>query len=221
MSQGFIIINGERVMTKSLLNNEVKTRSRRRIPSLRDSALIVIDMQCFFCDPESHAYIKDTDRIIKKIHALIESYRAEGLPVIYTRHALLRDEPTGAMGRWWRDTVYDDEERSMIDERLKPLPQDIVIRKTRYSAFYNTNLKEVLHSLNVKKVVITGVLTHLCCESTARDAFMRDFDVFFVVDATASDDEKLHNASLLTLSDGFATLIRTDEVLECIKKTWK
>jgi len=66
-------------------------------------------------------------------------------------------------------------------------------------------------------VVITGVMTHLCCESTARDAFMRDLEVFFVIDATATDQEDLHMGSLRALADGFAIMVTTKEVLGWMK----
>ena len=61
--------------------------------------------------------------------------------------------------------------------------------------------------------MICGVMTHLCCETTARDAFMRGFDVYFVMDATATCNEELHLSSLLTLSHGFAVMVETEEVL--------
>jgi isochorismate hydrolase len=93
-----------------------------------------------------------------------------------------------------------------------------VIRKTQYSAFFETDLDQILKKLKVSNILITGVLTHLCCETTAREAFMRNYDVFFVTDATASDKQQLHAASLRTLSDGFATLVTTNEVISWIKQ---
>jgi nicotinamidase-related amidase len=182
------------------------------------SALFVIDMQQFFCTPSSHAYFKDSTKIIPNIHQLITIYRHTSLPVIFTRYALLTTESPGAMGRWWHDVLYDDNNLSNIIAQLKPLPHEPVIRKTQYSAFYQTELQSILHKLKVTNILITGVLTHLCCETTARDAFMRNFDVFFVKDATASDKKNLHNASLQTLSDGFARLVTTNEVQSWIKE---
>jgi len=84
---------------------------------------------------------------------------------------------------------------------------------------FETNLEQILKNHHVSSLVITGVLTHLCCETTARDAFMRNYDVFFVTDATASDEKRFHEASLATLSDGFATLTTTKEVCTWIKET--
>jgi len=181
------------------------------------SALLVIDMQQYFCNPSSHAYFKDSTIIIPNIHQLITTYRQQSLPVLFTRYALLQTESPGAMGRWWNDVLYDDNTMSSIIEELHPLPSEPVIRKTQYSAFFETNLDTILKEHQVTTIVITGVLTHLCCETTARDAFMRNYDIFFVSDATASDTKMLHSASLATLSDGFAIISMTNEVCAWIK----
>jgi isochorismate hydrolase len=182
------------------------------------SALLVIDMQQYFCDPSSHAYFKDATTIIPNIDLLVATYRQHLLPVIFTRYALLRTEHPGAMGRWWKDVLYDDDNMAKIIDALHPHSHEDIIRKTQYSAFFGTNLENILKEHHVTTIVITGVLTHLCCETTARDAFMRNFDVFFVTDATASDSKTLHTASLKTLSDGFATLTTAGEVCAWIEK---
>lgn len=192
-------------------------RNRKTVFQPQTSALFVIDMQQFFCDPSSHAYFKDSTKIIPNIQQLIAVYRQQSLPVIFTRYALLRTESPGAMGRWWNDVLYNDNDLSSIIAPLHPLPNELVIRKIQYSAFFETDLDKILKKLQVTNILITGVLTHLCCETTARDAFMRNYDVFFVVDATASDKQDLHDASLRTLSDGFATLVTTNEVISWIK----
>ncbi len=182
------------------------------------SALLVIDMQQYFCNPQSHAYFKEATRIVPNIQQLITMYRGEKRPVIFTRYALLRTEEKGTIGRWWRDVLYDDQAMAPLIESLQPLPSEPVIRKTQYSAFFQTNLESFLKDQQVSSLVITGVLTHLCCETTARDAFMRGYDVFFVTDATASDEKRFHTASLTNLSDGFATLTTTQELCTWVKK---
>ena len=202
---------------KQTEKQEHPTQNRKTVFKPQTSALFVIDMQQFFCNPSSHAYFKDSTKIIPNIHNLITVYRQQSLPIIFTRYALLRTESPGSMGRWWNDVLYDDDDFSNIIAPLHPLPNELVIRKTQYSAFFETDLDQILKKLKVTNILITGVLTHLCCETTARDAFMRNYDVFFVTDATASDKQELHAASLRTLSDGFATLVTTNEVISWIK----
>lgn len=177
------------------------------------SALLVIDMQRFFTDSGSHAFIPAVNAILPNILALIDAYRKNGLPVIFTRHAFLPDEDPGILGKWWRDALREGDEFAELDPRITPAKGELVLRKNRYSAFANPELEKRLRRDKISQIVIAGVLTHLCCESTARDAFMRDFEVYFVVDATATDDEELHCATLQTLSDGFAVPVSTAETL--------
>ncbi len=207
-----------RIESKQTKKKEIYNHYRKTVFRPQTSALFVIDMQQYFCNPSSHAYFKDSTKIIPNIYQLITLYRKLSLPVIFTRYALLRTESPGAMGRWWRDVLYDDNNLSNIIDALHPLPHEHVIRKTQYSAFFETDLNQMLQKLQVTNILITGVLTHLCCETTARDAFMRNYDVFFITDATSSDTLTLHTASLATLSDGFATLTTTNEVCTWIKE---
>ncbi len=193
-------------------------RSARQRFSRGEAALLVIDMQRYFLDRSSHAFLSDAERIIGNVQTLIGSCREHSVPVVFTRHAYgPRDNP-GAMGRWWGDVIRDGTEMSLLDSRLAPLPSEKIIRKTKYSAFAGTALESWLRAHGVSQVLITGVMTHLCCESTAREAFMKDFDVFLVVDGTASSTSDLHLSSVKTLTDGFAMPATTKEVLRWMRR---
>ncbi|MCK5430721.1 MAG: isochorismatase family protein, partial [Anaerolineales bacterium] len=93
-----------------------------------------------------------------------------------------------------------------------------VILKSTYDAFLDTSLDNILHDNKVEQVVICGVMTHLCCETTARSAFIQGFDVFFTVDGTATYNQEHHLATLLNLSHGFATPLLIGEVLAYMHK---
>ncbi|MCI0474025.1 MAG: isochorismatase family protein, partial [Ignavibacteria bacterium] len=69
----------------------------------------------------------------------------------------------------------------------------------------------------IEDVVITGIMTNMCCESTARDAYFRDYRVFFLSDGTGSINEEMHLASLLNLAFGFACVTTADEVSAQLK----
>ncbi len=181
--------------------------------SREHSALLVIDMQRYFLDESSHAYLPASRGIVGNVSSIIDAFRGRSLPVIYTRHAHLKDEQPGAMDRWWKDKIVEGTEMSEIVPELEPKGGEPVLRKSRYSAFVGTDLERMLRERGITGIAITGVMTHLCCETTARDAFMRDLDVFFVVDGTASDTEDLHISSLKTLTDGFAIPVSTEEVV--------
>ncbi|MFQ5884112.1 MAG: isochorismatase family protein [Thermoplasmata archaeon] len=190
---------------------------RRFFPlDLSSSALLVIDMQDFFLDEKSHAYIPVSKLIIPNVQALIGAFKKNDMPVIFSRHAHKDGEDLGMMGKWWSDPMMDDDPFTKISETMPVGDSDTVLRKTRYSVFHGTKLANLLRNKGIEKVVITGVATHLCCESTARAAFMLDFEVYLVIDGTATWEEDMHLASLKTSSDGFSVPVTTKEVLEAL-----
>jgi len=93
------------------------------------------------------------------------------------------------------------------------MPHEKVVFKHRYSAFYNTDLETVLRCLKVEDLVISGIMTNMCCESTARDAYYRDYRVFFPADGNGSVNEEMHLASLLNLAFGFAYVTTCDAIV--------
>src|SRR4030066_304174 len=95
--------------------------------------------------------------------------------------------------------------------------KDEVLPKKRYSAFYETDLDSILRSRGIQDLIISGVMTNLCCETTARDAFMKDYRVFFLIDGTATRKSELHLATLKNLGFGFAYLITCDELIQMLQ----
>jgi nicotinamidase-related amidase len=173
-------------------------------------ALLVVDMQRYFTEKVSHAYVPAAEAIMPRLQAMIAAFREKGRPVIFTRHSHRHGEE-GVLGVWWKDTIRDAAPQSWLDPRLDTTGCP-VIRKTRYSAFFGTDLHARLWKLGVDTPVIAGVNTHLCCETTARDAFMRDLRPVVLMDATATDDEALHVSALRNLSDGFAEVLTCNEL---------
>jgi len=109
--------------------------------------------------------------------------------------------------------IIENTSDAKIHKALTPRPQEKVIYKHRYSAFYNTDLEITLRCLKITDLVICGIMTNLCCETTARDAFMRDYRVFFLLDATGTTDEELHLSTLRNVAFGFAYVTKTEDIL--------
>lgn len=193
------------------------SRNKRFDFNSKNSALIVVDMQSFFLNKKSHAYIPSVPYIIPNINSIISAFRKQNLPIIFTYHALEENEEPGIMQKWWGNLLKVNDPLAFIDPTINRKKDDIVLRKNRYSAFIGTNLDKILKEKKVDTVVIIGVMTHLCCESTARDAFMKGYTVYFVVDATAADTEDLHLSSLKTLSDGFILPVKTETIVKEVK----
>ena len=177
------------------------------------SALLVIDMQRSFLSPDSHAFLPAARAVIPNVRKLAQAFRDADRPVIFTRHAVRDDEDPGVMGEWWADVIRDGDPISEIEPSVDMQPTDVLIRKTKYNAFFGTELEDVLRKRQVTKVVICGVMTHLCCETTAREAFTRDYEVYFVVDGTATQDEEFHVSSIRNLTHGFVIPVSANQIL--------
>ncbi|MEA1994296.1 MAG: isochorismatase family cysteine hydrolase [Euryarchaeota archaeon] len=212
LKQRYISFDNIRTKSDNWLN-EIKPYSRDFHKSSGKVALLVIDMQKFFLKKESHAFIPAAQVILPNITRLILEFSTRDLPIVFTRLAL--DAEAGMMSRWWNDTVIEGTESSEIVDDLDT-DKGRVIRKIKYSAFRDTQLNSFLKKENVKNVVVTGVMTHLCCDTTARDAFMNDFNVYFVVDATASYNEDLHLSALKALAHGFMSPVKTGDMIETL-----
>jgi bifunctional isochorismate lyase/aryl carrier protein len=185
---------------------------RRNVPFVPDkSALLILDMQRYFLEDSSHAYVPSAQAIIPGIGELIQEYTMRNLSIILTRH-LNSTQNARLMARWWEDLIHEENPLSEVIKELYA-SNSIVLNKNQYDAFYETSLEDILKKNRVSQVVICGVMTHLCCETTARSAFMRGFEVFFTVDGTATYNEDFHLATLLNLSHGFATPMLTNELL--------
>jgi len=183
------------------------------------AALIVVDMQNFFLDPNSPTFTCGGLAILPNIQKLINVFRAANRPVIYTQHVHHPDGmDAGILGWWWEGMCIEGSPESEIHADLSPIAGEKVIVKHRYSAFFNTDLEIVLRCLKIEDLVITGVMTGMCCESTARDAYYRDYRVFFPADGTGSINEEMHLASLLNLAFGFAWVTEVDILLKRLSK---
>jgi nicotinamidase-related amidase len=169
------------------------------------SALLVVDMQQFFLDASSPTFTCGGVAILPTVKRLVDAFRRSDRPVIFTRHVHHPgDLDSGIMGWWWEGRCIEGSPESEIHPDLTPRPGEKVVLKHRYSAFYNTDLETVLRCLKIEDIVVSGLMTNMCCESTARDAYYRDYRVFFLADGTGSISEDMHLASLLNLAFGFA-----------------
>lgn len=180
----------------------------------RQAALLVIDMQQFFLNPDSPSFTCGGPAILPTVKRLIARFRERGRPVIYTRHVHHPDRiDVGIMEWWWQGMCLEGTPESEVHRDIAPLPKEKVILKHRYSAFYNTDLETILRCIKIQDLVVCGIMTNLCCESTVRDAYFRDYRVFFLADGTGTVDEEMHLASLLNLAFGFAHVTTADDII--------
>ncbi|CAN6439682.1 unnamed protein product [Victoria cruziana] len=187
-------------MATNTSSSLLKFAMRRRDPDPKSAALLVIDMQNYFAAMAGP--------IVPPIRATIDYCRSAGVPVIFTRHCHRSPEDHGMLDEWWDgDLIFDGTPESRLMPEMGRRDDEPVVEKHTYSGFQGTGLEAMLKKMGRSEVIVTGVMTNLCCETTARDAFVKGFRVFFSVDATATESREMQEATLLNLGYGFAYLI--------------
>jgi ureidoacrylate peracid hydrolase len=203
--------------------SEIRPHNVHRMTLRKKRAcLLVVDMQNEFLAAPGGDFFHNADDIIPNVKRVMGACREAGIPVIYTGHR--HEDPAvdgGMTAEWWPEIkagrcLVKGKKGAEIFGPLAPRRRERVIWKHRYSAFYNTDLEIVLRGMGVTDLIITGILTNVCCESTARDAFMRDFRVFFIADATATTEPEFHVAALKNLAYAFAYVLTVDSLLKQI-----
>ncbi len=195
----------------------------------RDAALIVVDMQnSCLADEGSMAKvgldISDLKTTVEPVQRLIAASRAAGIPIVFSQYEFRSDYSDGGLlvelypalrevggmvaGTW----------DAALESRLPVEPSDIVISKSRYSAFFGTELDQVLRARNVGTLIICGVTTEMCVESTLRDGFFHDFRIVLAADAVASVDRARHAATLQTVEYGFGAVIPTTDIIQSLER---
>ena len=176
------------------------------------AALLVVDMQEFFLDRRSPAYLPPGRAALLNTRRLVEAFRRAGRPVLFTLHAHAdpgRDG--GLMAAWWDRLCVAGSPGARIAPVLEA-PDCDVYRKTGYSAFSNPDLEKRLRAEKIAHLVLAGVKTDLCVESTARSAFDLGWLTFVAADATAARSEEQHIAALRAMARGFSVVTRAEEV---------
>lgn len=195
------------------------------LPPARDgAALMVIDMQNTFCHPNGAFARAGIDvsplaDVVSPCAALVDAAHEGGVPVIYVKHVLRQDCLDGGLifnqvrvsARGVGALARGSKDAELVDG-LRPLPQDFVVEKRRFSAFYGTDVEVILSSLEVRSLVICGVTTNICVESTARDAAQRNYRTYVVADAVAEVDAEKHVHALSTLAQFFCWVVRSEDV---------
>ncbi len=198
-------------MPPDYLNEINQYNVRRAWPKPGRCALLVIDMQQYF--------LSIAAPILGNVLSIIEACRSVDIRTIFTRHGHKDVSKDGGMlAAWWGDLIGYGSKNWELINALKPSDTDGIIDKNRYSVFHGTGLDENLRSRKIEELIITGVMTNCCCETTVRDAFVRDYRVFFVSDATATANDELHLASLKNLAFDFAHIISTEQLYRYLSK---
>jgi ureidoacrylate peracid hydrolase len=200
--------------------------NRRMDPTPGRTALIVIDMQNAFCrDDGSFAKLGFDVSMLKAAIApcerLIAAAHTANVPVIFTRLSYAADYHDGGIAIQYMTPEFVEArclaagtwDIDIVDE-LKPAASDHIIDKNRFSAFYAGPFERLLETLGIDTLVVCGVTTNCCVESTVRDAFQRNYKAFVVNDAVGELDRSRHELALQTMHFLFADVVVADEILD-------
>ncbi|UPJ79296.1 cysteine hydrolase [Bradyrhizobium sp. 183] len=205
------------------------------------TALLIVDMQNFGCrrdmglgrraQPQSEYWFSRQDQVVvPNIQKLLAYFRSSGMRVTYVcvgpllpdasdmyERRVRRDKErlaeTGSDHFWSVGSI----EHQVIDE-LKPAPGEMIFNKNCTSAFNSTNIDQVLRNMGVQYLVITGMATNACVETTARDAADRGYDCVLVDDGCLAGDQASHDGTLRNFASLFGRVSKTDQVIEELQK---
>jgi ureidoacrylate peracid hydrolase len=202
---------------------------------LEHIALIIVDMQNDFIHENGFIWkysegtgvpknaLKQLRDPIPTIKQLADFFRSKGKEVVYIYTAWAADysdvaiplkkmhEKAKASG-----CLVEGSWGARIIDELTPQKTDHVVLKKAYGAFFQTSLDRVLRNLNIKTLVMTGVATNFCVETTTREAVAYGYEVIFVSDATATFDPEGHQATLKVINMGFGEVMTTQEVIKLL-----
>ncbi|WP_134498190.1 cysteine hydrolase family protein [Microvirga pakistanensis] len=193
-------------------------------------ALIIVDMQNDFVRNGAPFEVPNAIATVPRIQALATLFRNLSLPVIYTRYiaddlylplqgrlswiAKLKPPVQACVPgvfRQYGDAAGERETTAIIDE-LAPRPDDLIVDKIYFSAFHLTDLGQRLRAMSVSSLVITGTVTEMCVEDTARHAVHFGFPTAVVSDAVSSNDDMGHAAALSAFDRNFGWVLTTEQV---------
>lgn len=216
-----------------LLDQLESRRGRRRVfgsVQPRATALLVVDMQNSFVAADGFAYVATAAGIVPNINRLARALRGGGGWVVWIRTSLAPD------GRSAWDTYFNHfvptADAELRRAALSPGHEghafwpgldiqdgDLISDKDRFSALIqgSSTLEAELRTRGVDTLLVTGTLTNVCCESTARDAMMLDFRTFMIADANAARTDADHLAGLRTFVQVFGDVIDTDDAIGLIR----
>ncbi|MGE0826349.1 MAG: cysteine hydrolase family protein [Candidatus Binatia bacterium] len=224
-------------------------RQKDQVPitlEVSKTALLIIDMQRYFVRPQ-YSLMQTFEQlapgvtgpycervhatVIPNINRLQNCFRAHQLPIIYTAIGTCRSDGQD-LNQMWKDLDRLSEHvigqrmfprvndpAWQIDDSLAPLPDELVVNKTSSGTLNSTMLDQTLRNMGIESLIVSGVTTDVCVETTARDAADRGFQVIVVEDACTAFSETLHRAALQAFSLAFGRVRRTPDIIQLLTST--
>lgn len=205
-------------MSTFVLDCDLKSRLRRR------TAAVVVDMQNDYCVPGGIIDLMGYDvtgsvSLANRMTSFLDQVRPLVESTIFVRTELRAALRSAALSEQYARTSLTREiNPDLLDwYGVKPTNDDIIVTKQRYSPFVDTAFPAVLRAARIETLVVMGVTTEMCVESTVRDAFMRDFSVVVASDCTQGSTIERHDYSLRLMDIYFAHVATSDQILAALR----
>ena len=219
---------------QSVVTRVIERRGREHIYENLDparTALVVVDMQNAFMLPGvALALCPMAEKIVPNINRLAQAVRETGGTVVWIKTTFKED----ALQSWstYFEMVSPQHGAKRVEaltagskghqlwDSLEVRAQDLIVEKNRFSAFIqgSSDLAEILRARGLDTILVTGTVTNVCCESTARDAMMLNFKTIMVTDGNAAVTDADHNASLCAFYLTFGDVMSTDMLIACLTR---
>jgi len=219
---------------QSVVTRVIERRGREHVYENLDpakTALVVVDMQNAFMLPGvAHALCPMAEKIVPNINRLAQAVRETGGTVVWIKTTFKED----ALQSWstYFEMVSPQHGAKRVEaltagskghqlwDSLEVRAQDLIVEKNRFSAFIqgSSDLAEILRARGLDTILVTGTVTNVCCESTARDAMMLNFKTVMVSDGNAAVTDADHNASLCAFYLTFGDVMSTDMLIACLTR---
>lgn len=178
------------------------------------TAILVIDMQNDSVRPDGALPAEGAEKIIDNIDYLLKKARGN-LPIIYAIHTHRKDLSDFGIAHYFEPpSVIEGTSGAEVIEELKPNEEDVIVKKTRYDAFFKTELDLILRQKKVKNLIVCGVLTDGCVLGTVQHARSLDYKVCLLKDCTAGTTEQKHTTALDILSTYCARISDLEETCQ-------
>jgi len=193
----------------------------------RTLALLNVDLQNLFVE-RSPIAAPDGVAVVERVNRLSAVCRELGVPVVHTLHVTRPDgSNVGVLGEIIPPVkdglIARGSFPAALHAKLVVDPRDILLEKPRYGAFHGTDLELILRSRGIDSIIVTGIASNVCVDTTVREACVRDFRVFVLSDGTATSDmggvphAELQRATCAVLGFAFAHVLTVDEMIEKLR----
>jgi ureidoacrylate peracid hydrolase len=198
----------------------------------KHAALVLVDVQNDFCADGGAMHREGRDltlvrQMIPRLERLLEAARTAKVRCVWIRCAY-NTGPNHYLSEVWLEQAKRRRNGAYVQYpvcepgewngdffQVKPLADEAIVTKHRYGAFEGTDLDLVLRSRGIRSVIMTGVATNVCVETTARQAFLKDYYVVFASDCSATFSQAAHDATLYNIDQFFGQVASSDEIMAC------